>query len=90
MKNTANVVGGKPIDILLQSISGVSAISPLVAFTTSKENKTGKREVLFFYIVPDITRVKLHLFQIVISLVFSTIEAANLSYLGWIITRSLR
>jgi hypothetical protein len=32
VKNTADVTGGKPIAILLQSISGVSAINPLVAF----------------------------------------------------------
>jgi hypothetical protein len=32
MKNTADVTGGKPIAVLLQSISGVSAINPLVAF----------------------------------------------------------
>jgi hypothetical protein len=32
MKNTADVTGGKPIADLLQSISGVSAINPLVAF----------------------------------------------------------
>jgi hypothetical protein len=31
MKNTADVTGGKPIAVLLQSISGVSAINPLVA-----------------------------------------------------------
>jgi hypothetical protein len=30
--NTADVTGGKPIAVLLQSISGVSAINPLVAF----------------------------------------------------------
>jgi hypothetical protein len=32
MKNTADVTGGKPIAVLLQSISGVSAINALVAF----------------------------------------------------------
>jgi hypothetical protein len=31
MKNTAGVAGGKDIAVLLQSISGVSAINPLVA-----------------------------------------------------------
>jgi hypothetical protein len=30
MRNTADVTGGKPIAVLLQSISGVSAISPVV------------------------------------------------------------
>jgi hypothetical protein len=32
MRNTAIVTGGKPIAVLLQSISGVSDINPLVAF----------------------------------------------------------
>jgi hypothetical protein len=32
MRNTAELTGGKPIAVLLQSISGVSAINPLVAF----------------------------------------------------------
>jgi hypothetical protein len=50
MKNTANVTGGKPIAVLLQSISGVSAINPIVAFY---DIHGGKRAVLFFYFVPD-------------------------------------
>jgi hypothetical protein len=53
MRNTADVTGGKPITVLLQSISGVSAINPLVAFY---DIHGGKREVLFFYFVPDTTR----------------------------------
>jgi hypothetical protein len=53
MTNTADVIGGKPIAILLQSISDVSAIKPLVAFY---DIHGGKREVLFFYFVPDTTR----------------------------------
>jgi hypothetical protein len=53
MKNTANVIGVKPIAVLLQSISGVSAIHPLVAFCNTHG---GKREVLFFYFVPDTTQ----------------------------------
>jgi hypothetical protein len=32
MRNIAYVTGGKPIAILLQFVSGVSAINPLVAF----------------------------------------------------------
>jgi hypothetical protein len=40
------VTGGKPIAVLLQSISGVSAINPLVAFYDSHG---GKREVLCLY-----------------------------------------
>jgi hypothetical protein len=55
MRNIADVTGGKPIAVLLQSIllTPVSAINPLVAFYDIHE---GKREVLFFYIVPDTTR----------------------------------
>jgi hypothetical protein len=47
MRNTADVTGGKPIAVLLQSISDVSAINPLVAFY---DIHGGKREVLFFYL----------------------------------------
>jgi hypothetical protein len=47
------MTGGKPIAFLLQSISDVSAINHLVAFY---DIHGGKREVLFFYFVPDITR----------------------------------
>jgi hypothetical protein len=53
MRDTADVTGGKPIAVLLQSISGASAINPLVAFY---DIHGGKREVLFFYFVPDTTR----------------------------------
>jgi hypothetical protein len=53
VKNTADVTGGKPIAVLLQSISGVSAINPLVAFY---DIHGGKREALFFYFVPDTTQ----------------------------------
>jgi hypothetical protein len=53
MKNTADVTGGKPITVLLQSISGVCAIIPLVPFY---DIHGGKREVLFFYFVSDTTR----------------------------------
>jgi hypothetical protein len=45
LKNTADVTGGKPIAVLLQSISGVSAINPLVAF---HDIHGGKREVYSF------------------------------------------
>jgi hypothetical protein len=53
MRNTADVTGGNPIAVLLQSISGVSAINPLIALY---DIHGGKREVLFFYFVPDTTR----------------------------------
>jgi hypothetical protein len=49
------VTGGNLIAVLLQSISGVSAINPLVAFY---DIHGGKREVIFFYFVPDTTRDK--------------------------------
>jgi hypothetical protein len=52
MRNTADVTGGKPITALLQYISGVSAINPLVAFYDIHGEK---REVLFFYFVPYTT-----------------------------------
>jgi hypothetical protein len=52
MKNAAYVTGGKPIAIILQSISGVSAINLLVAFYDIHGRN---REVLFFYFVPDTT-----------------------------------
>jgi hypothetical protein len=63
MKNTADVTGGKPIAVLLQSISVVSAINPLVAFY---DIHGGKREVLFFCFVPDTTRDTVFLFLLVI------------------------
>jgi hypothetical protein len=47
------MTGDKPIVVLLQSISGVSAINPLVAFN---DIYGGKREVLFFYFVSYTTR----------------------------------
>jgi hypothetical protein len=53
MRNTADVTGGKPIAVLLQPISGVSAINPSVAFYDIYGRK---REVLFFYFVPDTIR----------------------------------
>jgi hypothetical protein len=58
MRNTADVTGGKPIAVLLQSISGVSAFNPLVAFYDFHE---GKREVLFFYFVPETTQNSLYI-----------------------------
>jgi hypothetical protein len=53
MRKTADVTGGKPIAVSLQSISGVSAPNPYVAFY---DTHGGKREVLFFHFVPDTTR----------------------------------
>jgi hypothetical protein len=47
VKNTADVTGGKAMAVLLQSISSVGAINPLVAFYDIQHG--GKREVLFFF-----------------------------------------
>jgi hypothetical protein len=63
MRNTAGVTGGKSIAVFLQYISGVSAINPLVPFY---DIHGGKREVLFFYFVPDTTRDLIILMLIVI------------------------
>jgi hypothetical protein len=41
------------VSVLLQSISVVNAINPLVAFY---DINRGNREVIFFYFVPDTTR----------------------------------
>jgi hypothetical protein len=61
MKKTADVTGGKPIAILLQSISDISAINPLVAFYNIHG---GKRVVLFFYFVPDTTRDEINIYVV--------------------------
>jgi hypothetical protein len=53
MRNIADVTGGESVAVLLESISGVSAINPLVALY---DIHGGKREVLFFYFVPVTTR----------------------------------
>jgi hypothetical protein len=51
MTNTANLTGGKPIAAI--NPLSVRAINPLVAFYDIHGRK---REVLFFYFVPDTTR----------------------------------
>jgi hypothetical protein len=53
MKNTPDVTDGKPIVGLLQSISGISAINPLVAIYDIHKEERG---MLFFYFVADTTR----------------------------------
>jgi hypothetical protein len=57
MSNTADVTGGKPIAVWSQSTSGVIAINPLVAFYDILGRK---REVLYFYFVPDTTLDLIH------------------------------
>jgi hypothetical protein len=54
MRNPSDVIGGK-LAVLLQSISGVSAINPLVTFYDIHEEK---RALLFFYFVPDSTLIQ--------------------------------
>jgi hypothetical protein len=44
---------GKPIAVWSQSISGISAVDPSIAFYDIHRRK---REVLLFYFVPDTTR----------------------------------
>jgi hypothetical protein len=46
LRNNADLTGGKPIAVLLQSISGVSAINPLVTFYDIHRAKS--EELLFF------------------------------------------
>jgi hypothetical protein len=50
MTNTADVTGGKPIVVLLQSIVDINSV---VAFY---DIHRGKREMLLFYFGPDTTR----------------------------------
>jgi hypothetical protein len=47
MRYTVDVTGGKPIAVLMQSISGVSAINPLVAFYDIHGGKRGA--ILIFW-----------------------------------------
>jgi hypothetical protein len=63
MRNTADVTGGKPIAFLLQSISGVSALNPLVAFY---DIHGGKREVLLFIIKSIIFKFVLYVKVLII------------------------
>jgi hypothetical protein len=53
MRNTADVIGGKPIAVLLQSISGGGDVNALVAFYNIHGSK---RDVPFFCSIPDTTR----------------------------------
>jgi hypothetical protein len=56
MRNTAGVTGGKPIAVLLQPISGVSAVNPFAFY----DMHGGKREVIFYYFAADTTRDDLY------------------------------
>jgi hypothetical protein len=55
MRNTADVTDGKPIAVLLQPISGVSAINPLVAFY---DIHGGKRENILLFCPGHHTRLR--------------------------------
>jgi hypothetical protein len=54
--NTTDVTGGKPIAVFLQSISGVIAINPLVAFY---DIHGGKRKVLFLFCLGHLSSTNL-------------------------------
>jgi hypothetical protein len=55
MRNTADVTGGKPIAVVCsQSISGVSAVNPVVAFYNIQKSK-----MLFFWTTPHVNVFKL-------------------------------
>jgi hypothetical protein len=71
MRNTADVTG-KPIAVLLESISSVSAINPLVAFYDIHGEK---REVLFFHFVADPTRDLLLVFELYVKYWIKVCEA---------------
>jgi hypothetical protein len=77
MRNTADVTG-KPIAVLLQSISGISVINLLVAFYDIHGRK---REVLFFYFFPNATRDSYHYVVIKIRQLFLRPAACRTSIL---------
>jgi hypothetical protein len=54
MRDTADETDGKPTAVLLQSISGVSAINPLVAFY---DTHGGKRGAFLLFIPGHHTRL---------------------------------
>jgi hypothetical protein len=68
VKNTADVTGGKPIAVLLQSISGVRPINPLVAFY---DIHGGKRGVILLF-CPGPTRDNIF---IIINYLHKTLKA---------------
>jgi hypothetical protein len=51
MRNTTDGTGGKPIAVWLQSISGVSAIDPLVTFYDLWMKEKG--DILLFFTTRD-------------------------------------
>jgi hypothetical protein len=73
MSNTADITGGKPIAVLLQSITGVSAINPLVALYDIHGGKTTPRRIFFYslYFISDPSRLRTSV--ILILKYFSTI-----------------
>jgi hypothetical protein len=75
------VTGGKPIAVLLQPISGASAINPLVAFY---DIYGAKREVLLFYFVPNTTRNNI----INIGTKFSDLECLEVFFINILMSNS--
>jgi hypothetical protein len=73
MRNTADVTGGKPNAVLLQSMSGESAINPLVVFY---DIHLGKRGAILLF-CPDTTRDKIINNKLVNKLVFGTKKLSN-------------
>jgi hypothetical protein len=67
MMNTADVTGGKTIAVWLQSISGGSAVNPLVAFYDIHGRKGG---VLFIFPVTD-TKLEIQILENTFSKCFS-------------------
>jgi hypothetical protein len=66
MKNTADVTGGKPVAVLLQSISGVSAINLYSPFTTFME----ERERCYSFVLsrtPHETLLIIFVFDIIVN-----------------------
>jgi hypothetical protein len=55
MRNTADMTGGKPITVLLQSISGVSAINSLVAFYDIHGGKREKERDAILLFCPELS-----------------------------------
>jgi hypothetical protein len=81
MRNTADVIDGKPIAVLLQSISGVTAINPLVAFY---DIHGGKREVLLLFCPGLYTRhscIVIAINQMLLGFVVSNVYLPLFAYL---------
>jgi hypothetical protein len=76
MKNTAEMLGGKPIAVSSQPISDVSVVNPLAAFYEIYR----RGEVLFFYSVSD-TKLFSTSFQIMAA-IHSVIICSTIFYVS--------